>query len=144
MRVYAGVISLMAVCAIVLSGCGPTNQAKSKGELNTVNSTQVSPSASNLKGDIMNMISTATELKKVIAAGDSRQVNAIGPKLESTWRTFEDSIKPKYPNLYANVEQYLDPTVAGSAATSLDQQTLAKLNDQLIQALDKLLQKVSE
>lgn len=41
-------------------------------------------------------------------------------------------------DLYGKIEQLLDPTIAGSEASTLDKETLSTLNDKLTDALKEL------
>jgi iron uptake system EfeUOB component EfeO/EfeM len=149
MKTFKIMIAVVVLSTMALSGCGTANQPQSNTVGNTpVNSTTQSPSgmqgetSSNIKDGVAKMLATANELKNEISTGNDSKIKETGPKLEDTWHSFEDSVKQKYPDSYGTVEQYLDPTVAGSKATPLDKQALSKLNDQLIQALSNLQKKV--
>ncbi|WP_088835351.1 hypothetical protein [Paenibacillus tyrfis] len=62
--------------------------------------------------------------------------------MEDAWRTFEDGVKPKYPDLYEKIEKNLDPTIAATTALPLNKEVLSKSNDQLVQTLYELSQKL--
>ncbi len=151
MKVLNTVITLAMITIFTATGCASTNNSvstTSKMSTNTVlqaNTTQSSVqsmTSTSIKAGVTKLLSVANELKTEVTVGDSAKTQETGPKLEETWRTFEDAVKPKYPELYNKVEQYLNPTVAGSKATPIDKQTLAKLNDALIQVLNELSKKV--
>ncbi len=132
----------------LLSGCGSTPSSNGSVPTNTAANTTASSSSKaenatlNIKDGTTKLLALANQLKAEITSGDQAKVKEDGPKLEDTWSSFEDSVKPKYPDLYAKVEQYLDPTVAGSKANPGDKQTLQKLDNGLIQALTALSEKV--
>ncbi|UOF89098.1 hypothetical protein LSG31_14320 [Fodinisporobacter ferrooxydans] len=147
------IVSLVGT--VFLFGCGANNAASgSNGNGSTAQTTQQASqgtssasdksnaSATDIKSGVAKMLSVATDLKKQIEAGDEAKVKSTGPQLEDAWHSFEDSVKAKYPDQYAGVEKFLDPTVAGSKISPLDKQTLSKLDDQLIQTLNDLAQKV--
>ncbi|WP_051317159.1 hypothetical protein [Ectobacillus panaciterrae] len=84
-----------------------------------------------VKAGVSKLLTTTGELKQAIDAGDEAKVKAPGPKLEGIWKTFEDGVKPRYPDLYEQLKKSLNPEVAGAQVSPLDKQTLGKLNDQL-------------
>ncbi len=146
-------ITMSILSVITVSGCGSTLSGSTPNSTNAVSNTTTSSTPSNpttsgskatsvsIKDGVTNLLTLAKDLKTDISAGDQTKVKENGPKLEDIWSSFEDNVKPKYPDLYAKVEQFLDPTVAGSKADTLDKQVLLKLDDGLIQALTELSQK---
>lgn len=88
------------------------------------------------------MIGTTNELKKEIAAGNDAKVKELAPKLEETWKTFEDGVPPRSADLYEKIEKSLNPEVAGSQKSPIDQQVMTELNDNLTQALNELIQAI--
>ena len=62
--------------------------------------------------------------------------------MEEVWSTFEDGVKPKYPDIYEQIEKNLDPTIAASKASPIDKEVLLKIDNQLIQVLYDLSQKL--
>lgn len=98
--------------------------------------------ADQVKDGISKLLNTTNELNQAINAGDQAKVKELGPKLEDTWKTFEDGVKPRNADLYEKLEASLNPEVAGSQASSLDKETLKKLNDQLTQTLHDLEQTI--
>lgn len=109
--------------ALLLAGCSSTDSKVSDG--------------------VNQMLETTEELSKAIDSGDQAKVKEVGPTLEDQWSSFEDDVKKDNEDLYEKIEKYLDPTIAGSEAASLDQEALGTLNDQLTDAL-KELEKKSE
>jgi iron uptake system EfeUOB component EfeO/EfeM len=93
-----------------------------------------------IKAGASQMLATTSELRKEIAAGNEAKVKELGPKLEEVWKTFEDGVQPRSADLYNQIEKSLNPEVAGSQKTPMDQNILAQLNDGLTQALNELVQ----
>jgi iron uptake system EfeUOB component EfeO/EfeM len=104
--------------AIVLAGCNSTNSKVSDG--------------------VNKMLDTTEQLSKAIDSGDQAKVKEVGPKLEGQWSSFEEDVKKDNKDLYEKIEKYLDPTIAGSKASTLDKEALGTLNDQLTDALKDL------
>lgn len=148
MKPIHSIIALTLAGTLTLAGCGTTNSSstnsnqESPAEKTTQSTSNKEISSNDIKAGVTKMLSIATDLKKQIDTGDEAKIKVTGPQLEDTWHSFEDSVKPKYPDLYEKVEKYLDPTVAGSKATPIDKKTLANLDAQLIQVLNELEQKV--
>jgi iron uptake system EfeUOB component EfeO/EfeM len=115
------VIAIGLASIFVLAGCGSADSKVSDG--------------------VNKMLDTTAQLSKAIDSGDQAKVKEVGPKLEDQWSSFEDEVKKENKDLYGKVEKYLDPTVAGSKAASLDKEALGKLNDQLTNALKELANK---
>ncbi|MDR7000666.1 hypothetical protein [Neobacillus niacini] len=107
--------------ALVLAGCSSTDNKVSDG--------------------VNKMLDTTEQLSKAIDSGDQAKVKEVGPKLEDQWSSFEDDVKKDNKDLYEKVEKYLDPTIAGSEAKTLDKEALGTLNDQLTDALKELANK---
>lgn len=107
--------------ALVLAGCSSTDNKVSDG--------------------VNKMLDTTEQLSKAIDSGDQAKVKEVGPKLEDQWSSFEDDVKKDNKDLYQKVEKYLDPTIAGSEAKTLDKEALGTLNDQLTDALKELANK---
>ena len=114
-------LSLMLVSVFVLAGCGANNSKVSDG--------------------VNQMLDTTKQLSKAIDSGDQAKVKEVGPKLEDQWKVFEDDVKKDNKDLYGKIEKYLDPTIAGSQAATLDKQALSSLNNQLTDALKELASK---
>jgi iron uptake system EfeUOB component EfeO/EfeM len=107
--------------SLLLAGCSSTNSKVSDG--------------------VNKMLDTTEQLSKAIDSGDQAKVKEIGPKLEDQWSSFEDDVKKDDKDLYEKIEKYLDPTIAGSEADTLDKEALGTLNDQLTDALKELKDK---
>jgi iron uptake system EfeUOB component EfeO/EfeM len=115
------VLAIVLGSVLVLAGCGSNNSKVSEG--------------------VNKMLDTTGQLSKAIDSGNQAKVKEVGPKLEDQWKTFEDDVKKDNKDLYAKVEKYLDPTIAGSQATPLDKNALSTLNGQLTDALKELAAK---
>jgi iron uptake system EfeUOB component EfeO/EfeM len=107
--------------ALLLAGCGSQDSKVSDG--------------------VNKMLGTTEQLSKAIDSGDQAKVKEVGPKLEDQWSSFEDDVKKDNKDSYAKIEKYLDPTIAGSEAATLDKEALGNLNDQLTDALKELANK---
>lgn len=99
-------------------------------------------SVDQIKAGVTTLLGTANELKKEIEAGNEAKVKELGPKLEATWSTFEDGIRPRSAELYEKIEKSLNPEVAGSQKSPMDKAVLSKLNEELIQTLNETMQKI--
>jgi iron uptake system EfeUOB component EfeO/EfeM len=104
--------------ALVLAGCSSTESKVTDG--------------------VNKMLDTTEQLSKAIDSGDQAKVKEVGPKLEDQWSVFEDDVKKDNKDLYEKIEKYLDPTIAGSEAATLNKEALGSLNDQLTASLKEL------
>ncbi|MFJ5717910.1 hypothetical protein [Neobacillus sp. NPDC093127] len=120
-KITSMVLAIGLVSALVLAGCSSNNSKVSDG--------------------VNKMLDTTEQLSKAIDSGDQAKVKEVGPKLEDQWATFEDDVKKDNKDLYGKIEQYLDPTIAGSEAATLDKEALSSLNDKLTDALKELANK---
>jgi iron uptake system EfeUOB component EfeO/EfeM len=139
-RMFHPLLVLVLAGSIGMTGCGTTTSQPPANP--SAESTQTTQSATDIKAKVNEMLTVAKELQQHLDAGDEAKVKATAPKLEDTWASFEDQVKPKYPDDYEKVEQSLDPTVAGAKASPLDKAALAKWNQQLIDTLNNLEQKI--
>lgn len=96
---------------------------------------------SKVSNGVNKMLDTTKQLSKAIDSGDQTKVKEVGPKLEDQWSSFEDEVKKDHKDLYDKIETYLDPTVAGSKATTMDKKALSNLNSKLTDALMELEKK---
>jgi iron uptake system EfeUOB component EfeO/EfeM len=144
MKFSKTMIAIAMAASLTLVGCGSSSQNNTNGNTSTPAPAPApaQDQTAAIKPGVEKMLTTTSDLKKAIDAGDEAKVKTTAPQLEDTWATFEDAVKPKYADNYGEIEQYLDPTIAGSKATPLDKAALGKLNDQLTDALNKLAQKV--
>lgn len=120
-RLTTMLLSITLVSVFVLVGCGANNSKVSDG--------------------VNQMLDTTKQLSKAIDSGDQAKVKEVGPKLEDQWKVFEDDVKKDNKDLYGKIEKYLDPTIAGSQAATLDKQAISSLNNQLTDALKELASK---
>jgi len=120
-KITSLVLAIGLGSALVLAGCGSTDQKVTDG--------------------VHKMLNTTEELSKAIDSGDQAKVKEVGPQLEDQWSSFEDDVKKDNKDLYEKIETYLDPTIAGSEAAMLDKEALGNLNGQLTDALKELDEK---
>lgn len=139
-------VILMLLTTFALTGCGSKGTSVEKQEASTAKTAQSPtdkiPSDTIVKEGLAKLLKTSRQLRKAIIAGDEAKIREYGPKLEENWSKIEDGIKPKYPEIYEQVEKSLNPIVAGTKASSFDKDAIMKLNDQLIQVLYDLAQKL--
>ncbi|MBT2656037.1 hypothetical protein J7E81_12480 [Bacillus sp. ISL-18] len=122
MKITSLVLALGLGSALVLAGCSSSTDQKVSDGVNK-------------------MLDTTKELSKAIDSGDQAKVKEVGPQLEDQWSSFEDDVKKDNKDLYEKIETYLDPTIAGSEAATLDKEALGNLNSQLTDALKELDEK---
>jgi iron uptake system EfeUOB component EfeO/EfeM len=134
----------MLLTTLALTGCGSKGAAVDKQQATATTQSAVDkiPSDVSVKEGLVKLLKTARQLRKAAIAGDEAIVKEYGPKLEENWSKIEDGIKPKYPEIYEQVEKSLNPIVAGTKASSFDKDSILKLDDQLIQVLYDLSQKL--
>jgi iron uptake system EfeUOB component EfeO/EfeM len=129
--------STLIIGLTVISGCAnSTSSSKQNPTSQTTSNQTATPTA--IHSGAIKMLSITETLKAAINNGDDTTVKTTGPQLEDAWSPFEDNVKQKYPDLYKKIEDYLDPTIAGSKATPMDKQTLGTLNGELTKALKEL------
>ncbi|MBL0385592.1 hypothetical protein JJB07_02920 [Tumebacillus sp. ITR2] len=132
-------VTLSLIAAFALVGCGSTTTDKPA----TATAEQAKPAAStDIKASLGTMVKTAKAVRKGVTTNDEAKIKENGPKLEENWSAFEDGVKTKYPDLYAEIEKSLDPTIAATKATPLDKDLILKVDNQLIDSLFKLSEKV--
>ena len=148
MKLSRIILASTIVISLGLAGCGATNttattpsQTEQKGSQDTSKQETSNPTSADIKSGVTKMLSITADLKTAIDTGNEAKVKVTGSQLEDAWGPFEDSVKTKYPDLYKKVEQFLDPTIAGTKASPLDKQALGKLNGDLTQALNELAAK---
>lgn len=144
MKLSRVILTSAIVITLGLAGCGTANTASTPNNTNQTeqkpSQETANPTSSEIKTGVTKMLGVTADLKAAITAGDEAKVKTIGPKLEESWEPFEDKVKDKYPDIYKKVEQFLDPTIAGTKAT-LDKQALGRLNSDLTDALNELAAK---
>lgn len=156
-------LSAITIVVGLLSGCGAAQNTAGTGNTaqpaaavqnaqvadsapNAVNGTSAAPGETadeKIHSGINGMLDTTDALSKALAANDAGKVAQLGDQLEEQWASFEDDVRPKYPEDYEQVEKFLDPLHAGTKASPLDVKTLTSLNDSLRQALQALQNKLS-
>lgn len=145
MKLSRVILTSAIVITLGLAGCGTTNTASTTNNTNQTeqktSQETANPTSSEIKTGVTKMLGVTADLKAAITAGDEAKVKTIGPKLEEAWAPFEDKVKEKYPDTYKKVEQFLDPTIAGTKASSLDKQALGKLSSDLTDALNEIAAK---
>ena len=120
-KIVSMVLAIGLGGSLLLAGCSSENSKVSDG--------------------VNKMLDTTEELSKAIDSGDQAKVKEVGPQLEDQWSSFEDDVKKDNKDLYEKIETYLDPTIAGSEAATLDKEALGNLNGQLTDALKELDEK---
>ena len=143
-------ITLVAIFSILsmlaLTGCGSKGATVDKQEATTAKTAQVDtnkiPSDGAVKEGVAKLFKDAKQLNKAAIAGDEVKIKEYGPKLEESWSKIEDGIKPKYPEIYDQIEKSLNPIVAGTKSSAIDKDAILKLDNQLIQVLNDLSQKL--
>jgi iron uptake system EfeUOB component EfeO/EfeM len=124
------VLSIALVSA--LSACGKKEEAAGPKETPSASSNVHEVS---LKDGTAKLLKTAKQIRKAATAGDEAKVRELGPQLEEAWSAYEDAVKPKYADVYEQVEKNLDPAIAASKATPLNKDALLKIDNDLIQVL---------
>lgn len=144
MKKLTSLIALSLMTTIALSGCASQQNAASTptSSVGTTSKATTKTEAPNIKEGVAKLLHTAKQIRKGATQGDEAKVRENGPKLEEIWSSFEDGVKEKYPNEYKKVEEYLDPTIAASKATPIDKKVLLKIDNQLINELYGLSEKL--
>lgn len=137
-------VIVLTLSAAMLSACGtakPDSKASAspapEGKATTAKAPEVS-----IKDGTAKLLSTAKQLRKAATAGDEAKVKELGPKIEEVWSSFEDGVKPKYPDMYEQVEKSLNPAVSATKASPIDKDAVLKIDNQLIQVLFDLSAKL--
>jgi iron uptake system EfeUOB component EfeO/EfeM len=129
--------STLVISLTVIAGCANGTSSSTQGPTSQSTTNQTAaPTA--IHSGVTKMLGITDALKSAINSGDEVTVKKTGPQLEDAWSPFEDNVKQKYPDLYKKIEEYLDPTIAGSKASPMDKQTLGTLNGELTKALKEL------
>jgi iron uptake system EfeUOB component EfeO/EfeM len=146
MKITTTLVTLSLITTLALSGCGSKATTAAKPEVTATKTAQSgadkSPSDAAVKEGTTDLLKTAKLLSTAATAGDEAKIKEYGPKLEEVWATIEDGIKPKYPEIYDQIEINLNPTVEGTKASQIDKDAILKLDNQLIQVLFDLSQKL--
>lgn len=95
-----------------------------------------------IKNGVNDMMKVTAELQEQLNANNAEKIKEYGHELEEVWEKFEDGVKDKYPESYEEVEDALEPTIAGTEANTLDVDVVTTFNNQLIKALNDLSGKI--
>ncbi|UKS28985.1 EfeM/EfeO family lipoprotein [Paenibacillus sp. HWE-109] len=117
-------IILTAATALVLAGCGKSE---------TTEVTKVP-----FKDGSAALTTSLDQLKTQLDASKVKDPKKLSSQLEDQWASFEDEVKPKFPELYFKVEKFLTPLEAGLKQDKLDYPTLTALNNNLKTAVTEL------
>ncbi|CAH1196717.1 putative iron uptake system component EfeM [Paenibacillus allorhizoplanae] len=123
-------LMLAAATTLVLAGCGksePTEIAKVP-----------------FKEGSTTLVTSVDSLKGQLDASKVKDAKKLADQLEDQWASFEDEVKPKFPELYFKVEKFLTPLEAGLKEDKLDFPTLTALNTNLKAALTELTTSFAE
>jgi iron uptake system component EfeO len=124
---YYSIISII-LCSLILSGCGKSE-----------NKEAASPTVSVAPETGLTLMIAASDLfKKAVDAKDAVQAKQAASQLEKAWASFEDEIKPKYPEDYLKIESSLEPLTSGVNQAAPDFTILNTLNVELNAALQQL------
>jgi iron uptake system EfeUOB component EfeO/EfeM len=139
--------SILLISALALSACsskaGQSQQSNNTGTTTApAKSENKTVSDAAIKDGTAKLLKTAKQLNKAATAGIDAKIKELGPQLEEAWASFEDGVKPKYPNLYEQMEKNLNPIVAASKASPINKEDVLKLDNQLLQVLYDLSQKL--
>ncbi|QGQ94609.1 EfeM/EfeO family lipoprotein [Paenibacillus psychroresistens] len=132
MKLFNYVSIAVIVSSLALSGC-------TKSDTKETATPAVSTAASiDAQTGIKSMLDTSALFKTSVDAKDAAQVKKLGAQLEAQWLSFENTIKPNYPDDYLKVETNWSPLTIGAKQDSLDFDILTKLNDDLKAVLEQL------
>ncbi|CAK4842410.1 unnamed protein product [Aphanomyces euteiches] len=135
MKLFNYISIAVIVSSVALSGC-TKSETKETATATPVASAAVS-SIDTLTG-IKSMLDSSALFKAAVEAKDAAQVKKLGAQLEEQWLSFEDTIKPNYPDDYLKVETSWSPLTTGAKQDSPDFDILTKLNDDLNAVLTQL------
>jgi iron uptake system component EfeO len=124
---YYSIISII-LCSFILSGCG-----KSETKEAAVPTVSIAP-----QNGLTLMLAASDLFKIAVDAKDAVQVKQAASQLEKAWVSFEDEIKPKYPQAYLQIESSLAPLTSGANQATPDFTILNKLNQELNAVLQQL------
>lgn len=128
-------LAIVLLTFTILSGCSSEKPTKQTAEDKTDQKTSM---ANATEEGVDNMLTLSAKLGKAIEKKDSKEMKDLGEKLNKKWLSFENGVRKSAPLLYTEIEKYLTPLAAGTKITPIDQKTLSKLNQQLIDSLNKL------
>ncbi|MZQ87369.1 hypothetical protein GQF01_35150 [Paenibacillus sp. 5J-6] len=117
-------IILAAATTLLLAGCGKTEPTEVKKVP--------------FKEGSAALLTSIDQLKSQLDANKIKDAKKLSTQLEDQWASFEDEVKPKFPELYFKVEKFLIPLEAGLKQDKLDYPTLTALNTNAKAAMTEL------
>jgi len=137
-------IILTAAIAIVAAGC-----SKAAAPVATTSAAPVASPTPNVtkvpaKEGAAAILKSIDGLKGQLDQKKVDDPKKLSAALDGEWASFEDEIKPKYPELYVKVEKFLTPLMAGLTQKELDFTLLGQLNEGLKGALTELSTSLEE
>ncbi|KQX67962.1 EfeM/EfeO family lipoprotein [Paenibacillus sp. Root444D2] len=127
MKKRQNLIILAAATTLILAGCGKTE---------TTETTEVTKVP--VKEGSAALLTSLDQLKGQLDSSKVKDPKKQSTLLENQWASFEDEVKPKFPELYFKVEKFLTPLEAGLKQDKLDYATLTALNNNLKAAITEL------
>ncbi|KRE59488.1 EfeM/EfeO family lipoprotein [Paenibacillus sp. Soil750] len=121
---------LTTAVTVVLAGCGKTE------------TTEVAKVP--LKDGSAKLVTSIDGLKGQLDTSKVKDAKKWADQLEEQWASFEDEVKPKYPELYFKIEKFLTPLQAALKEDKLDLPTLTALNTNLKAALTELTTSIAD
>ncbi|KRF10797.1 EfeM/EfeO family lipoprotein [Paenibacillus sp. Soil787] len=118
-------IILAAATTLVLAGCGKTETTTEVAKVP-------------VKEGSAALLTSLEQLKGQLDTSKVKDPKKQSTLLENQWASFEDEVKPKFPELYFKVEKFLTPLEAGLNQDKLDYATLTALNTNLKAAITEL------
>jgi len=127
---------LLLASALLIAAAGCSTTASNSTPSPTAAAT-AQPAATPLDS-AKQMATESQTLSDLLKAKKDADIKKQAEKLDAIWVSFEDGIKPKYPELYVKVEKYLTPLTAGAGLAKLDYDALDRFNKELGGALAEL------
>lgn len=84
-----------------------------------------------IQAGLQQLQAVVADLQAALQKDDATAAARAGEALEESWAGFEDQVRAKDRSFYAQVEDLLDPIVAGSSVSPLDVKTLSDLAQKL-------------
>lgn len=116
---------LATATTLILAGCGKTE---------TIAEVTKVP----VKEGSAALLTSIEQLKGQLDTSKVKDPQKQSNLLENQWASFEDEVKPKFPELYMKVEKFLTPLEAGLKQDKLDYATLTSLNNNLKAVITEL------
>ncbi|UJF35999.1 EfeM/EfeO family lipoprotein [Paenibacillus hexagrammi] len=138
MKTQFKVIVFAAAAALTMAGCAKSETAPAATTAATAASPTPDVAKVPAKEGSAALLKSVEDLKQQLDQKKVDDGKKISGKLDEVWASFEDEVKPKYPELYVKVEKYLTPVEAGLKQSTLDFTALGKLNDELVNVVKEL------